>query len=145
MAKLSKEKYMVLSVDDSAGDPLSIRMAVGKSDRLNFLGSVSDGKELVAYLQGAGKYADRERFPVPEPMFFDWSVRRDEGVKVLEWLQNQPFDDTIVVVLSGPSYAQSLVESQISRRGLFPSKATERHQRYDDILELLGLYLSQDS
>ena len=39
MAKLSSEKYLVLMVDDSEDDCLLIRRAIGKADRLRFIGS----------------------------------------------------------------------------------------------------------
>src|SRR5438552_13834791 len=63
MAKLSSEKYLVLMVDDSQDDCLLIKTAIGKADRLRFIGSVSDGEELVSYLAGKDDYGDRQRFP----------------------------------------------------------------------------------
>ncbi len=102
MAKLSKDKYLVLMVDDSEDDCLMLKVAIGKAaDRLRFIGSVSDGEELVTYLQGAGKYADRLRFPVPDLLLLDLSMPKKDGFEVLKWLQSQPFKDMVVVVLSG--------------------------------------------
>ncbi len=102
MAKLSKDKYLVLMVDDSEDDCLMLRVAIGKAaDRLRFIGSVSDGEELVSYLQGTGQYADRLRFPVPDLLLLDLSMPRKDGFEVLKWLQSQPFKDMVVVVLSG--------------------------------------------
>src|SRR5207245_11548388 len=63
MAKLSSEKYLVLMVDDSEDDCLLIRRGVGKAERLRFIGSVSDGEELVSYLTGNDEYSDRPGFP----------------------------------------------------------------------------------
>src|SRR6187549_3562882 len=101
MAKLSKERYLVLMVDDSADDCLLIKMAMGKTERLNFIGRVSDGDELVAYFQGDGPFADRIRFPLPDLLLLDLMMPKRNGFEVLEWLQSQPFEDMIVVVLSG--------------------------------------------
>lgn len=56
MAKLSKEEYLVLMVDDAEDDCLLIKMAIGKADHLRFIGSVSDGEELVSYLTGNGQF-----------------------------------------------------------------------------------------
>src|SRR3954470_19860626 len=65
MAKLAKEKFLVLLVDDSEDDCLLLKLAVSRAERLHFLGSVGDGEEIVAYLNGVGKYADRDLYPVP--------------------------------------------------------------------------------
>src|ERR1041385_5328089 len=101
MAKLSKEKFLVLMVDDSDDDCLLIKMAVSKADRLRFIGSVSDGEELVSYLTGKDVYSDRERFPLPDMLLLDLKMPRKNGFEVLEWLQSQPFENMVVVVLSG--------------------------------------------
>src|SRR5881296_3157844 len=108
MAKLSKERYLVLMVDDAEDDCLLIKMAVGSAERLHFIGCVSDGEELMAYLQGAGKYSDRLRFPVPDLLLLDLMMPRKSGFEVLEWLQSQPFEDMVVVVLSGSEQPQDI-------------------------------------
>src|SRR6266581_3559317 len=101
MARLAKEKYLVLMVDDSADDCLLLKMALSKAQRLRFIGSVSDGEEIVAYLSGEGKYSDRERYPLPDMLLLDLMMPRKNGFEVLEWLRGQPFDDMTIVVLSG--------------------------------------------
>src|ERR1043166_4648842 len=108
MAKLSKEKYLVLMVDDSEDDCLLIKMAVSKADRLRFIGSVSDGEELVSYLTGKDVYSDRERFPLPDMLLLDLKMPRKNGFEVLEWLQSQPFKDMVVVVLSGSDHREDV-------------------------------------
>jgi len=99
MAKLSSERYLVLMVDDSEDDCLLIRRAIGNTDRLRFIGSVSDGEELVSYLSGKDAYGDRKRFPLPDMLLLDLKMPRKNGFEVLEWLQSQPFENMVVVVL----------------------------------------------
>src|ERR1041384_2088196 len=101
MAKLAKEKYLVLMVDDSEDDCLLIKMAIGRADRLHFIGSVSDGEELVSYLTGKEQYAAGSRYPLPDMLLLDLKMPRKNGFEVLEWLQSQPIQDMTVVVLSG--------------------------------------------
>src|SRR5947209_1534265 len=108
MAKLDKEKYLVLMVDDSEDACLLIRAAVERMGRLHFIGSISNGEELIAYLKGSGQYADRLRYPVPDLLLLDLKMPRKDGFEVLEWLQTQPFPDMIVVVLSGSGQPEDL-------------------------------------
>jgi CheY-like chemotaxis protein len=104
MAKAAKEKYLVLMVDDSEDDCLLVKMAMNKADRLRFIGSVSDGEELMSYLSGKNEYGDRVRFPVPDMLLLDLKMPRKNGFEVLKWLQSQPFEDMVVVVLSASDH-----------------------------------------
>src|SRR5256885_17122037 len=102
MAKLANEKFQVLMVDDSEDDCLLLKMALSRTNRLRFIGSLSDGEELVSYISGRGKYADRESYPLPDMLLLDLMMPRKNGFEVLEWLRSQPFaNDMVVVVLSG--------------------------------------------
>src|SRR5262249_18276421 len=108
MAKLAQEKFLVLMVDDSEDDCLLIKMAMSRTSRLRFIGSVSDGEELVEYMTGKGKYSDREQFPLPDMLLLDLMMPRKNGFEVLEWLRGQRFEDLVVVVLSGSEQSQDV-------------------------------------
>ena len=140
MAKLSKEKYLVLMVDDSADDCRSIKMALGQADRLNFIGSITDGDELVAYLQGDGPYADRVRFPIPDLLLLDLMMPRKNGFEVLEWLQSQPFDNMIVVALSGSDQPEDIKRAMALGADHFHTKDSDSGSRME-LVRLLEEYL----
>ena len=142
MAKLSKERYLVLMVDDSEDDCLLIKMALGKTERLSFLGRVSDGEEMVAYFQGDGMYADRVRFPLPDLLLLDLMMPRRDGFEVLEWLQSQPFDDMIVVVLSGSDQAADVRRAVELGADHFHTKSADTHRRLE-LVKLLEQYLTR--
>ena len=50
MAKLAKEKFLVLLVDAATCDCMSIQLPSTERGRLSFIGSISVGRELIAYL-----------------------------------------------------------------------------------------------
>ena len=50
---------------------IAIKVAIGKAERLRFIGSISDGEELVSYLTGKEQYADRQRYPLPDMLLLD--------------------------------------------------------------------------
>jgi len=95
-------------VDDSEDDCLLLKMALSRTNRLHFIGSLSDGEELVSYLTGKGKYSDREQYPVPHLLLLDLMMPRKNGFEVLEWLRQQQFEEMLVVVLSGSDQSQDI-------------------------------------
>lgn len=142
MAKLAKEKYLVLMVDDSADDCLLIKMAIGKADRLRFIGSVSDGEELVSYLTGKEEYGDRQRYPLPDMLLLDLKMPRKNGFEVLEWLQSQPFENMTVVVLSGSEQHHDIQKALELGAHYYHVKEADGRKR-TELIKLLEQYLTR--
>src|ERR1044071_144540 len=142
MAKLSNEKYLVLMVDDSEDDCLLIRRAIGKADRLRFIGSVSDGEELISYLTGKNGYSDRQRFPLPDMLLLDLKMPRKNGFEVLEWLKSQPFEDMVDVVLSGSEQREDVSKAIDLGADYYHVKEAESARR-SELVKLLEQYLTR--
>src|SRR5436309_299054 len=96
-----RAKHLVLVADDSEDDGLLLQMAFEKLDGLRLVGRADDGEELQAYLKGAGKFADRVRYPFPDILLLDLGMPRISGFDILKWLSTQSFSNLKVVVLSG--------------------------------------------
>ena len=78
-----------------------MQRAFEKARLANPLQVVRDGEEAIAYLSGAGDFADREAHPLPVIILLDLKLPRVSGFEVLEWLQNHPeLADIPVVVLT---------------------------------------------
>jgi CheY-like chemotaxis protein len=142
MARLAKERFLVLTADDSEGDCLMLRMVLGKTDRSHFIGAVSDGNELLRYMRGDGKYCDREKYPLPDKMLLDVALPQKDGSEVVEWLSGQPFDDMVVIVLSGSGPAQEVGKQISPGADGFPAQ-NEHGFRRQNLVKLLEEYLSQ--
>lgn len=70
---------------------------------------VEDGEQAVAYLSGAGPYADRSRFPLPVFVLLDLKLPRQSGFEVLEWLRRQPAIRRVpVVVLTSSNHIEDI-------------------------------------
>jgi CheY-like chemotaxis protein len=69
---------------------LLTEIAFEKARLANPLQVVRDGAEAIAYLKGEGRYADRERFPLPILLLLDLKMPKLNGFQVLEWLRTQP-------------------------------------------------------
>jgi CheY-like chemotaxis protein len=57
-------------------------------------------------MKGDGKYADREKYPLPELLVLDFAMPRQDGIQIVDWLRGQPFEDSVVVLLSTKEKAQ---------------------------------------
>ena len=91
----------ILLAEDNENDIIMLRRAAHSARFNNPLSIVNDGAEVIAYLQGEGKYADRRRYPLPALLLLDLKMPRKNGFEVLQWLREQPqFTNLQVVVLS---------------------------------------------
>ncbi len=72
-----------------------------KSGLCNPVIVVHDGDEVIAYLRGEHRFADRERYPIPEILMLDLKMPKVDGFQVLEWLRRQKhLSNILVIVLS---------------------------------------------
>jgi len=91
----------ILLAEDNENDIVMLRRAARNARFTNPISIVNDGEEVIAYLQGDGKYADRRHCPLPGLLLLDLKMPRKNGFEVLQWLREQPqFTDLQVVVLS---------------------------------------------
>jgi CheY-like chemotaxis protein len=80
----------VLLVEDDPNDRMIVELAFERTAPNIRLRMAADGEEAVAYLQGAGAYADRGVYPLPEVILLDLKLPRKSGLEVLEWIREQP-------------------------------------------------------
>ena len=99
--KLDEVNETVLLAEDQPEDVICIQHAFSKSKFLNPLKIVPTGQEAIAYLHGAGKYANRSEYPLPSLLLLDLNLPGHDGFEVLAWIRKQPrFDGLRVVVLT---------------------------------------------
>ncbi|MGV3771546.1 MAG: response regulator [Verrucomicrobiales bacterium] len=57
-----------------------------------------DGEDTVNYLQGSGRYSDRQKFPFPRVLITDLKMPKLSGFDVLQWL-NQHTECKLIPVI----------------------------------------------
>ena len=90
----------ILLAEDNDDHVLLIKRAFAKSNLLNPLQVVNDGRQAIAYLRGDGIYADRSKYPFPALLLLDLKMPNCDGFDVLQWLRSQDFPPLRVVVLT---------------------------------------------
>lgn len=92
---------LILIAEDSEADIFFLFRVLEQAGVLNPVYVARDGNETLAYLQGAGKYADRLTYPLPGIILLDLNLPGIDGFQILRWRQQHPpLRRTLVVAVS---------------------------------------------
>jgi CheY-like chemotaxis protein len=70
---------------------------------------VETGQEAMDYLSGAGKFADRDSYPIAAAVLLDLKLPFVFGHEVLAWIRRQrQFESLVVIVLTSSNEASDL-------------------------------------
>jgi CheY-like chemotaxis protein len=99
----------LLLIEDNQDDVFLMKRALKGARVTNPLYVVEHGQEAVDYLGGAGKFADRENYPLPAVVFLDLKLPFISGHDVLAWIRRQKeLESLVVVVLTSSNEASDL-------------------------------------
>ena len=95
------ESAHILVAEDDPTDAYFFQRAFRRAGLPITLHFVGDGQEVIDYLQGEGKFADRAVYPLPQLVLLDLNMPRLDGFQVLEWVRQQPrFNGLHLVIFS---------------------------------------------
>ncbi len=100
----------ILLVDDDENDVLLIQRAFQKAGLRNTLKVVRSGEQAMAYLNGTGAYANRDRYPAPFMVLLDLKMPGTDGFEVLQWIRSEPNCRRLLVVVLTSSNLQADVD-----------------------------------
>ena len=104
------EKQTILLVDDSEDDLLLMKHACEAAHFKPSVRTVGNGEEALAYLQGAGVFGDRTKFPLPTVMLLDLNMPKVNGYDVLAWVRTQPVLKRLSIIFFSASARPEDVE-----------------------------------
>jgi CheY-like chemotaxis protein len=105
-------KLVILAAEDDPNDLELLRHVVAENGVAVNFQSADDGEQLIHYLRGEGKFADRDRHPIPDIVVLDLKMPRMNGFEVLQWLRQEPGLARIpTIVLSGSGLESDIEEA----------------------------------
>ena len=104
MTELKKDPIVILMADDDDDDYLLTKKALAESKLLNTLIRVSDGEELLDYLNERGDY--KEGTVRPGVILLDLNMPRKDGREALKEIKADPKLQNIPIVIFTTSKAE---------------------------------------
>jgi CheY-like chemotaxis protein len=99
----------ILVAEDNANDVFLMEHALKKAKFGNPVRFVADGEEVIAYLQGEGKFSDRAQHPFPGLLLMDIKMPRLDGLETLALIRNDPrYQRLVVIILTSSNREQDV-------------------------------------
>jgi CheY-like chemotaxis protein len=106
MPHKNTRSIILLVADDDAEDRMLVKEALEESRLANNVHFVEDGEELLDYLHGRHKYADKAKYPPPGLILLDLNMPRKDGREALKEIKADPHLRVIPVVVLTTSKAE---------------------------------------
>ena len=108
----TKKPVTVLHVDDDPNDTTLLQVACAKAAVDFELRNIEDGDQVIEYLNGTGKYADRSLYRLPGLVLLDLKMPKATGLEILKWIRNHSVVKHLpVIVLSGSELQEDMREA----------------------------------
>jgi CheY-like chemotaxis protein len=102
---------LILQIEDDEHDVIFMKIAMQAASVKNPVAVLRDGREAMAYLKGEGKFANRRKHPIPRLVLLDLRLPYVPGLKVLQWIREQPALAQIPVIICSGSDQDSDVKT----------------------------------
>jgi len=102
-SSVTKRKVHILLVDDDDNDTLFLQRAVEKTQGRLEVHCLHHGEDAVKYLEGAGEFTDRHRYPLPQIILLDLKMPAVTGFDVLRLVKSNPEWRHLVVIIFSSS------------------------------------------
>ena len=128
------ERVVILLAEDREDDILLIQRAFKKAGIINPLFIARDGEQAISYLEGTGRFSNREDFPLPDLLLLDLKMPKVDGFEVLSWVRKHPKLSSLpVVVLTSSNEIRDVNLAYRLGANSFLVKPTD----FDNVVELV--------
>lgn len=95
---------LILLAEDDENDIALFHLGLARARITNPVEVVRNGEECMAYLEGTGPYADRNRYPLPGLLLLDLKMPCTDGFGVLSWIRSHATLSRLRVVVLTASH-----------------------------------------
>lgn len=127
----------ILQVEDDPNDVFLFQHAMTKAGLTNPVQVATDGQQAIDYLQGAGKFGNRQKFPYPCLVLLDLKLPYVMGLDVLQWIRRPPGTALTVLMLTASGEDADIATAyRLGANGFLvkPSEASKLH----DMVKAIG-------
>ena len=144
--QLKKHKVMrtILQVEDDPNDVFLFQHAMTKAGVTNPIQVASDGQQAIDYLQGAGKFADRDKYPFPCLVLLDLKLPYVMGLEVLKWIRKQRGTDLTVLMLTASGEEADVKSAYRLGANGFLTKPSEARKLNDIVNAIKDFWLTHN-
>jgi CheY-like chemotaxis protein len=128
---------LILIAEDSESDVFFMLRVMEQAGVVNPVFVVRNGTETLAYLQGAGRYADRVAYPLPGIVLLDLKMPDIDGFEILRWKRSHSeLKDILMVAVSSFDGVYAINLAYETGADTFLSKPLSA----EDILNLISAF-----
>jgi CheY-like chemotaxis protein len=135
----------ILQVEDDPNDVFLFQHAMKKVEGPHPIQVACDGQEAIDYLQGAGKFADRERFPFPSLVLLDLKLPHIMGLDVLRWIREQSWESLPVVMLTASAEEADIAAAYGLGANGFLTKPSQAGKLEDIVRSIKHFWLTHNT
>ena len=92
-------EFLTLLIEDDENDIFFLEHAMKKAAWPGAVKVIRDGADAIAYLTGAGPFADRAHHPLPSLVILDLNLPVKTGLEVLQLFRNTDPDNAVPVIV----------------------------------------------
>lgn len=134
----------ILVAEDEAYDVTLLEMLLKDLKITNPVQAVADGEQLICYLKGEGKFADRSKFPLPVLLLLDLKMPRKGGLEALTWIRSCLKPEFPVIVLTGSKDLQQMNQAYLLGARSFLAKPLQKEEFRTAVYSLKGIEIDGD-
>ncbi|HEU6448485.1 MAG TPA: response regulator [Verrucomicrobiae bacterium] len=135
----------ILQVEDDPNDVILLHHALKNAGIENPVLVANDGREAIDYLQGAGKFGDRKKFPLPYLVLLDLKLPYVMGLDVLKWIRQQMGMEIVVIMLTASAEEVDIKTAYRLGANAFLTKPSEASKLEDMLKALKDFWLTHNT
>jgi CheY-like chemotaxis protein len=134
----------ILQVEDDPNDVFLMRHAMKKVGVLNPVHVASDGQQAIDYWHGIGKFANREKYPLPCLVLLDLKLPYVMGLEVLKRIRGQPGPAVPVIMMTASGQESDIVTAYQLGANAFLTKPSEAHKLEEMVKAIKDFWLTHN-